>query len=617
MAGHQPYIAAKDTKTSEFTFKAIILGVILGVIFAVANAYLGLKVGLTVSASIPAAMISMLILRTFFKKASILENNIVQTIASVGEGLAGGVIFTVPALFLLGAQLAPGEIFLLSFLGGVLGVLFMIPMRRYLIVQEHGKLPFPEGTACAEILKAGETSRHRALMALYGIGIGAIHKICSSALFLFKETPSWILSLFQNAVFSMDCTPSVLGVGFIIGPRISTLMFAGGALGWWVIIPLIKLFAAGDAIIYPATKIISSMSSEEIWSNYVRYIGVGTIAVGGILSLYKIFPLIVKTLQLGFDELFQGATKRSLLRTEHDISLKWLILGSIAIIAILWLFPGLPMNFLTIVILAILSFFFVCVTSLTVGICGSTSNPVSGMTIITLLFTCLIFVLLGWTQRVYLIAALTMSVVANVAICLGSTTSQDLKTGYLLGATPKKQQIGEIIGLILPALAIGVTLQLLDSVYTLGSSLMPAPQATMMALIAKGVLEGNIPTTLVVVGAVIGILIELLKLPILPFAIGLYLPLPLSTSVMIGGLVAAYVKKKNAKGALDNGVITASGLVAGDAATGVILAFLAALGWVSVSAAPLSSQWVSLGVYALLALFLAWFSLKPPFKIKG
>jgi putative OPT family oligopeptide transporter len=610
MADRPPFISAKDTKTPEFTFKAIFLGVVLGVIFAVANAYLGLKVGLTVSASIPAAMISMLLLRTFFKKASILENNLVQTIASVGEGLAAGVIFTVPALFILGAQLSYAEIFLLSFLGGVLGVLFMIPMRRYLIVQEHGKLPFPEGTACAEILKTGASSRHRAIMAICGMAIGAIHKFCSSALYIFKEVPSWTLSLFQKAEFSMDCTPAVLGVGFIIGPRIATLMFAGGAIGWWVLIPLIKLFATGDAIIFPASKMISSMSAEEIWSNYVRYIGVGTIAVGGILSLYKIFPLIVKTFKLGFDELFQGAAKTSALRTERDISLKWLILGSVFIIAFLWLFPGLPMNFLTIVILTVLSFFFVAVTSLTVGICGSTSNPVSGMTIITLLFTCLIFVILGWTQRIYLIAALTMSVVANVAICLGATTSQDLKTGFLLGATPKKQQIGEIIGLFFPALAIGITLHLLDKVYTLGSSLMPAPQGTMMALISQGVLEGNIPTTLVVVGVVIGVLFELLKMPILPFAIGLYLPLSLSTSVMIGGLVASYVKRKNRTTAMDNGMITASGLVAGDAATGVLIALFTVLGWVSTSGSPLLPLWTSLAIYGALAFFLGWFSLK-------
>ncbi len=611
---HQPYISGKEIHVREFTVRAVILGMILGLIFGVGNAYLGLKVGTTVSASIPAAVLSMAILRTFFKRVTILENNMVQTIASVGEGLAAGVIFTVPALFLLGERPAPSRIFLLAALGGVLGVLFMIPMRRYIIVQEHGKLPFPEGTACAEILKSGESSRYKALMAFLGIIIGSVHKICSSALYLFKEVPSWIIAPFQKTEFSMDCTPSLLGVGFIVGPRISALLFGGGALGWWVLIPLIRMFGAGDVTIYPGEIPISQMSTDDIWSDYVRYIGAGTIAVGGILSLFKIAPLIGKTLKVGFDELFQGFThKHYKLRTDRDISLRWLVLVSIAIILTLWLFPGLPMNFLTILLLVLLGFFFVAVTSLTVGIVGSTSNPVSGMTITTLLITCLIFVMLGWTERVYLIAALTMSVVANVAIALAGTTSQDLKTGFLLGATPRSQQIGEIIGVLLPALAIGGTLYLLDKAYGFGSAQMPAPQGTMMALIAKGVIQGDIPTTLVVIGVVIGVLLELLKLPILPFAIGLYLPLSLSTAMMVGGVVSAFVKRKEGNSsAVDRGVLAASGLVAGDACTGVVIAMLTVGGVVAADAKALLPDGFSIVIYALLAVALGWFALKPP-----
>jgi putative OPT family oligopeptide transporter len=619
MAVHQPYISGKDVKTREFTFRAIVLGVVLGLVFGIGNAYLGLKVGTTVSASIPAAVISMAILRTFFKKVSILENNMVQTIASVGEGLAAGVIFTVPALFLLGERPSPSRIFLLAALGGILGVLFMIPMRRYIIVQEHGKLPFPEGTACAEILKSGESSRAKALMAFLGIIVGGLHKVCSSALYLFKEAPSWIIAPFQKTEFSMDCTPALLGVGYIVGPRISALLFGGGALGWWVLIPLIRMFGTGGVTIFPGTSPIGQMSSNEIWSDYVRYIGAGAIAVGGILSLFKIAPLIGKTLKVGFDELFQGFSfQRQPLRTDRDISLRWLLMGSVAIILTLWLFPGLPMNFLTILLLILLSFFFVAVTSLTVGIVGSTSNPVSGMTITTLLITCLVFVLLGWTERVYLIAALTMSVVANVAIALAGTTSQDLKTGYLLGATPRLQQIGEIIGVILPALAIGGTLYLLDKAYGFGSAQMPAPQGTMMALIAKGVIEGDIPTTLVIVGAVLGLVLELLKLPILPFAIGLYLPLSLSTGMMVGGLVSAFVKKRErTSSATDRGVLAASGFVAGDACTGVLIALLTVGGIVPADAKGFFSDWVSLGVYGTLAIALGWFALKPPALFMG
>jgi putative OPT family oligopeptide transporter len=613
MSTHQPFISGKDVKTREFTFRAIVLGIALGLVFGIGNAYLGLKVGTTVSASIPAAVLSMAILRTFFKKVSILENNMVQTIASVGEGLAAGVIFTVPALFMLGDRLPPSRIFLLAALGGILGVLFMIPMRRYIIVQEHGKLPFPEGTACAEILKSGESSRGKAMMAFLGILVGALHKVCSSAFYLFKEAPSWIITSFQKTEFSMDCTPALLGVGYIVGARISALLFAGGALGWWVLIPLIRMFGSSDVTIFPAHIPIQQMSADNIWSDYVRYIGAGTIAVGGILSLFKIAPLIGKTLKVGFDELFQGFNfRKEPLRTDRDISLRWLLLGSLAIILTLWLFPGLPMNFLTILLLITLGFFFVAVTSLTVGIVGSTSNPVSGMTITTLLITCLVFVILGWTERVYLIAALTMSVVANVAIALAGTTSQDLKTGYLLGATPRLQQIGEIIGVILPALAIGGTLYLLDKAYGFGSAQMPAPQGTMMALVAKGVIEGDIPTTLVIVGAVLGLMLEILKLPILPFAIGLYLPLSLSTGMMVGGMVSALVKRREKNSsATDRGILAASGFVAGDACTGVIIALLTVGGLVPANAKGFFPDWVSLAVYAALAIALGFFALKP------
>ncbi len=615
MSVHKPYVAAADRKTREFTLRAVILGMLLGLIFGIGNAYLGLKVGTTVTASIPAAVLSLTILRTFFRNVSILENNLVQTIASVGEGLAAGVIFTVPALFLMGAQPSPSRIFLLSALGGILGVLFMIPMRRYLIVKEHGKLPFPEGTACAEILKSGESSGPKALLTLMGIAVGGLHKLCSSGLYLFREVPSWVISPFQRTELSIDCTPSLLGVGFIVGPRISSLLFAGGAIGWWVIIPLIRMFGAGSTtVIYPAHVAINTMDAEMVWSNYVRYIGAGTVAIGGLLSLAKIAPLIVKTLRIGFDELFQGFSfKPHPLRTDRDISLRWLLIGSLGIILTLWLFPGLPMNFLTIVLLVLLGFFFVAVTSLTVGIVGSTSNPVSGMTITTLLITCLIFVALGWTERFYLIAALTMSVVANVAIALAGTTSQDLKTGFLLGATPRLQQIGEIIGILLPALAIGGTLYLLNASYGFGTAQMPAPQATMMALIAQGVIEGDIPITLVMIGVILGLLMELLKLPILPFAIGLYLPLSLSTSMMIGGIISFLVNNRtNSPEPAARGILAASGLIAGDACMGVLIALFVVLKVIPSDSKALLPDAVSILVYLLLAAALAYVSLKPP-----
>jgi putative OPT family oligopeptide transporter len=608
----KPFIPA-ESRVKEFSLRSIVLGVLLGLLFGVGNTYLGLKVGTTVSASIPAAVMSMAILRIFFKNVTILENNLVQTIASVGEGLAAGVIFTVPALFILGEPPSLSRIFLLSILGGVLGILFMIPMRRYIIVREHTKLPFPEGTACAEILKTGEGSRSKALMALIGIIVGGFYKICSNALNLWPETPKWTIRPLQKTEFSMDCTPALLGVGFIIGPRIASLLFAGGALGWWILIPLIKMFGTGLGTIYPATIPISEMTADDIWSNYIRYIGAGAVAAGGIFSLIKIFPIIFKTIHVGIKELFQGAGGH-IERTDRDISLRWLILGSVAIILILWLFPGLPMNLLTILILAILSFFFVAVTSLTVGIVGSTSNPVSGMTITTLLLTCLIFLALGWTERGYLIAALTMAVVANITICLAATTSQDLKTGFLVGATPRSQQVAEIIGILIPAFAIGGTLYLLNTVYQFGSPQLPAPQGTMMALIAQGVINGNIPFTLVSVGVILGIFLEILKIPILPFAIGLYLPLSLSTPIVLGGLASIAVNKyaKNSVEADERGILAASGLVAGDACMGVVIALLSVLGWLSTDIQPFLSGASSLVIFFLLACGLAWFAANPP-----
>lgn len=607
-----PYIKS-SIKTKEFTFKAVVLGIVLGLIFGVGNAYLGLKVGTTVSASIPAAVMSMAIMRTLFHRASILENNLVQTIASVGEGLAAGVIFTVPALFLLGEPPSPFRIFLLALLGGILGILFMIPMRRYIIVHEHGKLPFPEGTACAEILKSYEAGHSSAMMAMMGIAVGTVYKVCTGALYLWNEVTTWTLTFLQKTEFSLDGTPSLLGVGYIIGPRTSALLLGGGGLAWWVIIPLIRFFGSGNPnIIAPAIIPISQMDAEQIWSSYVRYIGAGAVAIGGFLSLFRIAPMIGKTLHVGVKELFEGVRHHKLARTEQDISLRWLILGSIAIILTLWLFPGLPMNLLTILILVILGFFFVAVTSLTVGIIGSTSNPVSGMTITTLLITCFIFLLLGWTERIYLIAALTMSVVANVAIALAGTTSQDLKTGFLLGATPRFQQIGEIIGLVLPAAAIGGTLYLLSHVYGFGSAQMPAPQGTMMALIAQGVIQGNIPTTLMVIGALLGLFMQLFKLPILPFAIGLYLPLSLSTPIMLGGIVSYIVQKKSSNTEMKKrGILAASGLVAGDACTGVVIALLTVLGIIPSNKVGFFSNTVGLIIFALLAAALGWFSLKP------
>ncbi len=614
METHKPFIAG-EKKVPEFTTRAIVLGVILGIIFNIGNTYLGLKVGMTISASIPAAVLSMAILKIFFKDVSILENNIVQTIASVGEGLAAGIIFTIPALFLLGAQISNTKIFILSFLGGLLGILFMIPMRRYIIVKEHHKLPFPEGTACAEILKAGTKQMQHAMMALWGIFIGAVYKLCTGALHLWSDLATFVIGPFEDTQFRLEGSPSLLGVGYIVGLEISSVMLAGGAIGWWVFIPMIKLYATGGLIVFPGTIPIQEMDAVTIWSSYVRYIGIGTVAVGGIYNLIGIFPVIGKTIHIGFKELFSSFAKDvTLLRTDTDISMRWLIIGSVGITLLLWLIPGLNMNLFTIVLLVILGYFFVAVTSITVGLVGSSSNPASGMVLTTLLITGSLFALLGWTERAYLIMAITMGAVVTVAICLAATTSQDLKTGFLLGATPKKQQIAEIIGLLFPSLLIGFVLILLNKVYVFGSTALPAPQASLLAVIGSGVIQHQLPTTLVLLGVVLGFILILLRTRILPFAIGLYLPLEISTPLMLGGLVRYLVKRFHKPESEQAGVLIGSGLVAGDACIGVIIALLTVLGIISPDAPPLLGPSSSIALFLLLTLLFGWLSLRPKEK---
>ena len=455
----------------------------------------------------------------------------------------------------------------------------MIPMRRYLIVEEDKKLPFPEGAACAEIMKASERSAKAAIMALYGIITAAFYKVCTTALFLWKETPSWSFSWFQKASFSITTSPALLGVGYIIGPWICGLMFAGALTGWWVIIPLISEFGLGNSTIFPSAIPIAQMSSDEIWSQYVRYIGAGTVAVGGLASLIRIIPILHRSIHAGIKELFSGFSSRAHVeKTDRDISMAWLILGSLFIILTLWLFPGLPMNFFTIILLVVLGFFFTAVTSVTVGLVGSTSNPVSGMVITTLLLTCIIFVLLGWTERIYLISAMTMGCVACIAICMAGTTSQDLKAGFLLGATPRSQQIAEIIGVFIPSLALGYTVYILNEAYHFGSPAMPAPQGTLMAMIAEGVMSGDLPYELTGIGIMIGLIMALLGVPILPFALGLYLPFSISSAAMLGGLVRYFVNRSTtSEMTQERGTLLAAGFVGGDALIGVVIALLTVL----------------------------------------
>lgn len=595
-----PYLGA-DKNVNEFTLRAVILGIILGFIFAIGNAYLGLKIGMTISASIPAAVFSMTIMKLLFGRASILEHNLVQTMASVGEAIAASTIFVIPAFFFLGISPSTLEITGIILIGGVTGILFMIPMRRYVIVKEHGVLSFPEGTACAEILKAGEEKEnYGGLLASAGIAIGAIYKFFVSGIRVFQENINF--EVFKpNVYLSFESTPSLIGVGFIIGPRISSMMFAGGLIGWWILIPLISMFGGSSDTIYPATEPLSSLGASGIWSNYIRYIGAGTVAVGGLFSLVKIAPIAITTFLEGFKDLFKGLKHHpDTLRTDRDIPIGFLLIGCLTSIALIWAIPLFQMNLLATILTVILGFFFVGVVSITVGLVGSSTSPTSGMLITTLLICSTLFFTLGWTSKIYLGMVLTIAAFVSVAICLAAATSQDLKTGFLLGATPSKLQIAEMIALILPAIVMGSVLQLLNTAYGLGTSELPAPQATLMSFIAEGILSGKLPITLVMIGVFLGLVLALLQLPILPFAIGLYLPLDLSSTIMLGGLVHFFIKSM--KRSPDKGVLAASGLVAGDACMGVFIALLSIMGFIPEN--PLSIFDQNTSMLALLSLTL-------------
>lgn len=599
----KPLIPAQ-ARVKELTLRSLGIGIIFSFFFAIANTYLGLKIGQTISASIPAAVLSLGMSRALFRnRVSVLEHNIIQTIATMGEGMAGAIVFTLPALLLLGESPSFLKVVLLSLLGGLLGILFMIPMRRFLIVEEHGRLPYPEGTACASILIAGAKAGKDAVFAAYGFGVAALYKIFMNGFFLWNEVVSFPLRFLPMSRLSMDATPALLGVGYLIRFRISALVFCGGLVGWLVIIPLISIFGQGvKEVIYPGNMPIPEMDSNDLWSHYVRYIGAGAVGMGGILQLFKVMPLLWRALRDGVQELLgRHAASRHEERTDRDISMKWLVLGSLATILALWVIPYFDFNLLTIVLLTVLALFFVAISSIACGVVGSSSSPVSGMLITVLLITSCVYLALGWVERAYLLSALTLSIVACTAIGLAGNTSQDLKTGFLLGATPWKQQLSQIVGLIIPSLVIGTTISILNQTYHIGSELMPAPQANLLAMVVQGVMQKTLPLALVGIGVVLAILLAILSIPVIPFAIGLYLPLFLSTPIFIGGCVRAFVRNQDE--GEDGGTLFASGLVGGDALLGVLLAIGTVLGIMPAEKMGLLSDgwtWFFFGILSLI-----------------
>lgn len=609
----QPYVPA-DKILPEFTVTSIILGILLAIVFGAANAYLGLRIGLTVSASIPAAVISMGVIRMIIHKDSILENNLVQTIGSAGESVAAGAIFTLPALFMWADEwgtAAPGlgEIFIIALCGGVLGILFMIPLRRALIVEEHGVLPYPEGTACAEVLLAGEEGGSKASIVFAGLGISAAYKFITDGLKLFPSEIHYECTTYKGAGIGMDVLPALLGVGYICGFRISALMFAGSALPWLVIMPLISLFG-GDAVIYPGTEPISSMDSFAIWENYIRYIGAGAVAAGGIISLIKTMPLIGKTFMKSMKS-FSWRTDKNCLRTERDLPMAVILFIILILFLIIWLVPVIPVNLFGAFIIIIFGFFFATVSSRLVGLIGSSNNPVSGMAIATLLIATFVLKATGVVGQEGMIGAITIGSIICIIAAIAGDTSQDLKTGYIVGATPIKMQVAEIFGVVASAITIGGVLYLLNAAWGYGTAELPAPLAMLMKMIVEGVMGGNLPWTLVFIGVAIAIVVEILGIPVLPFAVGIYLPIHFNAAIFVGGIVRWFVEKrkniseKRKKEDINRGVLYTSGFIAGEGLVGVLLAVLAIIpvGSQTLSDVVDISSYISLGQIGSIIFF--------------
>ena len=587
----KPYIPA-DRVMPELTVTSIVMGMLLAVIFGAANAYLGLRVGMTVSASIPAAVISMGVIRVIMKRNSILESNMVQTIGSAGESLAAGAIFTMPALFLWaeeGLCDMPSlvEITLIALCGGVLGVLFMVPLRNALIVKEHETLLYPEGTACADVLLAGEEGGANASTVFSGMGLAAAFKFVVDGLKVLPSDVAFAFKSFKGEI-GMEVYPALLGVGYIVGPQIASYMFVGSVIGWMVIIPLICLFGP-DTWLYPAdvgttiADLYAAGGAAKIWSTYVKYIGAGAIATGGIISLIKSLPLIITTFRDSIKSM-KGGKNTNTARTAQDLPMQMILFGIVAMILIIWVVPAIPVTLLGAAIIVVFGFFFATVSSRMVGIVGSSNNPVSGMAIATLLIATMSIKASGKTGIDGMTAAIAIGSVICIVAAIAGDTSQDLKTGYLLGATPKKQQMGEIIGVVVSGLAIGGVLYLLNAAWGYGGAEVPAPQATLMKMIVEGIMGGNLPWNLVFVGVFLAIALEILRVPVMPFAIGLYLPIYLNASIMIGGVVRMFMdRRKNVdeetktKQTTD-GTLYCAGMIAGEGLVGILLAIFAVFG---------------------------------------
>ncbi len=621
----KPYIAPEQN-IAEFTLKSVLFGCLFGIIFGCSTVYLALKAGLTVSASIPIAVIAITLGRKFLK-TTILENNIIQTTGSAGESIAAGVVFTLPGFLFLSPG-ANGEayfnyltILILAAFGGMLGTLMMIPLRRSLIVKEHGTLPYPEGTACASVLQAGEKGGDFARMAFLGMGVALVYATLQKVFHVIAEAPAFVTQqankFWPSATINGEITPEYLGVGYIIGPKISGVLVAGYVLAWWDMIPLMATLVSPDIIALqlvklgyladvntgggpgnwdPAAHTFGNYSSA-IYRAYIRQIGAGAVAAGGFITLMKTIPTIISSFKESISSL-KEKSEAGILRTERDLSFKVVIIGSLVLIAVIAFMPSqiipgdsIVQKILIGVLIIVFGFFFVTVASRIVGLVGSSNSPISGMTIATLMGTCLIFTSVGWSGQFFEPLALVVGGMICIAAANAGATSQDLKTGYIVGATPRYQQLALFIGAIVSSIAIGLVVKVLDTptadmaaqgiTHAIGSDKYSAPQATLMATLAKGILSFNLDWQFVMVGVFIAVMIELCGIKALAFAIGLYLPLSTTLPIFIGGAIKGVIDwraaKKNEVAAEDDlgrGSLFATGLIAGGALAGVVVALL-------------------------------------------
>jgi OPT family oligopeptide transporter len=626
----EPYVPASNTSTKEFTLRAIVLGALFGILFGAATVYLALKAGLTVSASIPIAVLAISLGRRFLN-TTILENNIIQTAGSAGESVAAGVVFTLPAFLFLSDGVSKGffnywTILMLAIFGGILGVLMMIPLRKSLIVKEHNTLPYPEGTACAHVLVAGEKGSDFAKPAYLGLAFSFGYALLQKVFRVIAESPSWLVDKVGQhlpaARVSGEITPEYLGVGYIIGPRIAGVLVAGGVLAWLGLIPLLATLVSPDliaaqldklnllAVIDPLTNQLKEYNfgwdpvthsfkdlTGAIYKAYVRQIGAGAVAGAGFITLIKTIPTIVSSFKESVSAIRNRDSGALVARTDNDLSLKVVGIGSLALVILMAVLPGIPgtgfgSKLLIGLLVIIFGFFFVTVSSRIVGIIGSSNNPISGMTIATIMGTALVFIGVGWSGRVYEPMALVVGSMICIAAANAGATSQDLKTGYIVGATPRYQQLALFIGVIVSSMVIGLTVLYLDRPtaeeaakgiqHTIGTKY-DAPQATLMATLIKGLLSNNLDWQFVLVGLFISITLELCNVKSLSFAVGLYLPLATTLPIWIGGQLKALTdwlsrrKGEQTEDAdLGKGSLFATGLVAGGALAGVVVALLQA-----------------------------------------